>query len=170
MAVHLNRPAPLLGPGSGLMRNELFQIAYATTDMDRAKEVFAAKFGVRDFSKLEGPLPEGGQVRMEISWASGMMYELICAKGAGSDIFNTYLPKDGFAVTVHHLGYCVPTPEAWDAINAEIARDGRKIVRNTDIPGFLKAIIVEAPELNHYLEYILPDAGGLAFFNNAPNN
>lgn len=170
MAMLLNRPASLPGPGAGFARNELFQVAYATNDMDRAKIFFAEKLGVREFSKIEAPLPEGGHVRIEIAWASGMMYELMHGVGAGSEVFNTFLPKNEFAVRPHHLGYFVPSQEAWDAVLKEIERDGRRIVRNTDAPGFLKAVIVDAPELGHYLEYILPEAGGLAFFQNAPNN
>ena len=88
----------------------------------------------------------------------------------GGEVFRTYLPETVFAMRLHHLGYFVPSMEAWNAVLKEIAADGRKIVRDTAIPGFLKAVIVEAPELGHYLEYILPEPGGLNFFEGAPNN
>lgn len=161
---------PPFGPGAGLVCNELFQIAYAVTDMDQACAIFADQFGVKQFRRLEGALPEGGHIRMEIGWAGGVMYELVCAKGAGSDLFRSLLPNDGFAMKIHHLGYFIPDAAAWEAILSEIAASGRKIVRDTKIPGFLQAVIVEAPELGHYLEYILPEAGGRAFFQEAPSN
>lgn len=170
MTLTLSRPAPLPGPGAGLMRSEVFQIAYATNDMDRACAIFAEQFGVKAFRRLEGALPEGGHVRMEIGWASGMMYELVCASGAGGDVFRTHLPEEGFAIRLHHLGYFLPSAEAWEAVLKEIKASGRVIARETSIPGFLKAVIVEAPELGHYLEYILPEPGGLEFFQGAPNN
>lgn len=163
----IRRPAAF---GPGLMRSDHFQIAYATTDMDQACGLFAQQFGVKDFRRLEGALPEGGHIRMEIAWAGGVMYELVCAKGAGGDVFRTGLPESGFGMRLHHLGYLVPTSEAWAAVQDEIAGSGRAIVRETDIPGFLKARIVEAPELGHYLEYIFPEAGGRAFFEQAPAN
>ncbi len=166
----LGRPVPSYRHGDGLMRGEHFQIAYATTDMDRACAIFAAQYGVKEFRRLEGDMAEGGHVRMEIGWAGGTMYELLAAHGPGSEIFNTFLPAEGFAIRLHHLGYFVPTASAWQAVLDEIARSGRKVVRETDVAGFLKARIVEAPELGHYLEYIFPEAGGIAFFEGAPSN
>ncbi len=166
----LGRPVPIYEAGAGLMRNEHFQIAYATTDMDRACALFAEHFGIKEFRRLEGALPEGGHIRMEIAWAGGTMYELVCAQGAGAGIFRTGLPDDGFGLRVHHLGYYVPNAEAWQAVLDEIESSGRKVVRETNVPGFLQARIVEASELGHYLEYIFPDVGGVAFFEGAPNN
>lgn len=170
MGCMLKRPDPILAPGAGLVRHELFQVAYATNDMDRACEIFAQSLGVKAFRRLEGPTAEGGHVRMEIGWAGGTMYELVSGTGPGTEVFRSVLPVDGFAIRPHHLGYFVQSAEAWEAVLAELARNGRTIARDTNIPGFLKAVIVEAPELGHYLEYILPDAGGLAFFQDAPNN
>ncbi len=36
--------------------------------------------------------------------------------------------------------------------------------------GFMRCCYVEAPELGHYLEYILPEAAGIEFFESVPNN
>ena len=166
----LSRPANVFAPGAGLFRNGHFQIAYNTTDMDCAVAYFARQFGMKEFRRLEGNLPAGGRVRMEIGWAGGVMYELLWAEGPGSDVFRAGLPVEGFAIRPHHLGYYVSTAEAWDAVQREVERAGLKVVHATDVPGFLKAIIVEEPELGHFLEYIYPEANGVAFFENAPNN
>ncbi len=170
MKISLNRPLAAFGAGAGLMRNEHFQIAYATTDMDQACDLFGRLHGVKEFRRLEGALPEGGHIRMEIGWAGGTLYELVCAQGAGSEIFRAGLPTDGFAIRLRHLGYYIPTSDEWERVLDELARSERRIVRKTDVPGFLKAHIVDAPELGHFLEYIFPDAGGLAFFEQAPSN
>jgi hypothetical protein len=166
----LARPAPRIAPGAGLFRNDHFQIAYNTTDMDRAVALFARRFGIKEFRRLEGPLSAGGKVRMEIAWAGGVMYELIWAEGAGSDVFRAGLPTDGFAMRVHHLGYHVPSAAAWDAVQRDVQKENLKILHSTNVSGFLKAIIVEDTDLGHFLEYIYPEAGGIAFFENAPNN
>jgi hypothetical protein len=44
------------------------------------------------------------------------------------------------------------------------------VFNETNAPGFLQARIVEAPDLGHYIEYIFPEAGGVAFFQGAPSN
>lgn len=164
----LQRPPAAFG--DSLVSHDHFQIAFATTDMDRALEIFRDRYGVKEFRSLGGPTPAGGQVRMEIGWAGGVMYELLWAEGPGSEVFRAGLPESGFAIRPHHLGYNVRSPEAWDALQAEIERKGLKIVHRTAIPGFLQAIIVEDPDLGQYLEYILPEAGGLQFFETAPAN
>ncbi|CAN7457653.1 VOC family protein [Phenylobacterium sp. LjRoot225] len=156
--------------GSGLFRNDHFQIAYATTDLDRALALFGERFGVKEFRSMDGDLAAGGKIRMRIGWAGGVMYELLWAEGPGSEVFRHGLPAEGFAITPHHLGYYVPTAEAWDAVQEEIAAAGFKVLHSTDVPGFLKAIIVEAPGFGQLLEYILPEAGGLQFFETAPSN
>jgi catechol 2,3-dioxygenase-like lactoylglutathione lyase family enzyme len=156
--------------GAGLMRHEHFQIAYATTDMDRALALFADRFGVREFRRLAGPLAKGGQIRMEIGWAGGVMYELLWAEGPGSEVFRAGLPDEGFAIVPHHLGYRVSTAEDWEALHREVEAKGLEILHRTDAPGFLKAIIVAEPDLGHFLEYILPEAGGVDFFETSPSN
>ncbi len=161
---------PVAHFGAGLFRNDHFQMAYATTDMDRAIAIFSERYGVKAFRRLEGDLPAGGKIRMEIAWAGGVMYELLWAEGPGSDVFRAGLPDQGFAIRPHHLGYHVRSGEAWDALQEEIEAAGLQVLHRTHIPGFLRAVIVEEPELGHYLEYILPEAGGVEFFETAPSN
>lgn len=166
----LTRPEAQYGSGAGLFRLDHFQIAYNTNDMDKAVALFAGRYGIKEFRRLAGPTPAGGQIRMEIGWAGGVMYELIWGEGPGTEVFQAGLPGQEFAIRMHHLGYYVPTAEAWSAVLAEVERTGRKILHETHVPGFLRAIIVDQPELGHFLEYILPEAGGIQFFESAPGN
>jgi len=166
----LTRPETRFAPGAGLFRHDHFQIAYNTNDMDKAVALFSERYGIKEFRQLAGPTPAGGKVRMEIGWAGGVMYELIWGEGPGTEVFQLRLPKGEFAIRPHHLGYYVPTEDAWNEVIAEVERTGRKIVHKTHVPGFLQAIIVDQPELGHFLEYIFPEAGGLQFFETAPNN
>lgn len=166
----LRRPDAAAGTGPGLVRHDHFQIAWNTTDMDRAMAVFERRHGVREWRRLEGPLPQGGKVRMEIGWAGGVMYELLCAEGPGAEVFRAGLPDQGFAMRPHHLGYYVPTAEAWDAVLREVEQAGLKVLHATSVPGFLQAIIVEEPDLGLFLEYIFPDEAGIQFFETSPSN
>ena len=166
----LSRPAPVYAPGAGLLRNDHFQMAYATTDIDRACALFEQRYGIKEWRRLEGPLAAGGQIRIELGWAGGTMYELVWAEGPGSEVFSAGLPTEGFAVKHHHLGFYVPTAEAFEAIKAEVAAQGLKILHITDVPGFMQAIIVDTPELGHYLEYLFPAEAGVAFFEGTPSN
>lgn len=162
----LNRPAP--APAAGTLGFEQFQMAYVTNDIERACDAFRARYGVPDFRRLEGPLADGGHIRIEIAWAGGTLYELVEATGPGSDFYANRLPADRFAIRHHHLGFFVPGAEEWQALQTRIEEGGWKVVLRSDIPGFMQACYIEAPELEHYLEYLLCEPTGLEFFETAP--
>jgi hypothetical protein len=166
----VKRPAVTFSAGNGLLRNDHFQVAYATNDIERACAIFRDRFGIKDYRRLEGPMAEGGKIRVELAWAGGTMYELVCAEGPGSECFTSVLPPVGFSIRPHHLGHFVHSQAEWVAIEQEIERGGWTVARKTDVPGFLKAYIIGAPELGHYLEYIYPEAGGIAFFEGVPSS
>jgi Glyoxalase/Bleomycin resistance protein/Dioxygenase superfamily len=170
MSQALRRPEPASSTGPGLVRHDHFQIAWNTTDMDRAKAIFAERHGVKEWRTLAGPTAQGGKVHMEIGWAGGVMYELLWGEGPGTDVFRAGLPEQGFALRPHHLGYHVPTAEAWDAVRREVERQGLKVLHSTHVPGFLQAIIVEEPDLGLFLEYIFPEEAGIQFFETSPSN
>jgi extradiol dioxygenase family protein len=166
----LSRPTAKLGPGQGLYRNDLFQIAYVTNDIERALKIFADRYGVKEWRRLQGDMPAGGRIRVEFGWAGGVLLEVTQADGPGSEFYREVLPKEEFAIRFHHLGYFIPTEAAWQALLKEIDAGGVKVLNKTNAPGFVQARIVQAPDLGHYIEYIFPEAGGIAFFLGAPSN
>jgi extradiol dioxygenase family protein len=170
MPARLTRPAPSFAPGRGLLRNDHFEVAYATNDIDRALEVFRDRFGIAEFRRLEGALPQGGHIRIELAWAGGVMYELLTASGAGSDVYVERLPTDRFAIQHHHLGYLIHDAEEWRALEDEIARAGWTVRVNANVEGFMRQIFVEAPEIGHLLEYLWPEPAGVDFFDSVPGN
>jgi len=166
----VRRPRATFGPGSGLLRNDHFQVAYATNDIDRARDIFSNQFGIKEFRRLEGPLAAGGHIRVELAWVGGTMYELMTAFGPGSDIYVGRLPPDSFAIKHHHLGFLIHDEAQWDALESDAARIGRTLLAKNNNAGFLRSCFVDVPELGHYLEYLFPDPAGIAFFENVPGN
>jgi catechol 2,3-dioxygenase-like lactoylglutathione lyase family enzyme len=164
------RPPASFHPGSGLLRNDHFQVAYTTNDIERACAVFRQRFGIREFRRLEGQLPAGGHIHIELAWAGGTMYELILSSGPGAAFFNAPLPAAGFAIRHHHLGYIVADLAGWEALHEEIRLGGWIVHSNSNNPGFLRACIIEVPELNHYLEFFLLEPAGVAFLEGVPGN
>ena len=168
MITRLTREPVIGQPGAGLLLAEHFQMAYATNDIDRAYDIFRARYGIREFRDLGGPLPNGGEIRVKLAWVGTMMYELLTASGPGSALYIGALPTDRFAIRHHHLGYLIHDDQQWDGLMAEVARGGWSMPHLKDNPGFLKSCFVEAPELGHYLEFICPEPAGLAFFESVP--
>lgn len=159
-----------LSPADGIVHAEHFQIAYATSDIERAKALFSDRYGIRNFRRLAGPLPDGGEIHVELAWLGPVMYELLTARGPGSAIYREGLPDSGFAVRLHHLGYLIHDQAQWDALQQRVARDGWDMPTCRANPGFLQSCFVRAPELGHLLEYIHPEEAGRRFFEDVPHN
>ena len=166
----MKRPAAIAAPAEGLLRAEQFQVAYATNDIDRARTLFAERYGIAAFRRLEGALPAGGRIRVELAWVGSIMYELLTAEGPGAEIFTGRLPRDDFAIRHHHLGFLIHDAQEWDALHAGIGRTGLTLLSQSSTPGFMQSCFVDAPELGHYLEYLFPEPAGLAFFESVPGN
>lgn len=170
MRAKLKRPAMAVRPGKSLLKAEHFEVAYATTDIERAKAIFADRFGITQFAPLGGSLPEGGEIQILLGWAGGVMYELLTASGPGSAVYVEKLPTDRFAIQHHHLGHLIHDAEEWAALEAEVARKGWVVRVNQTIEGFMRQMFVEVPELGHLLEYLWPEPAGVAFFDAVPGN
>lgn len=166
----LERPAASMDPGAGMLLAEHFQMAYATTDIERACELFRSRLGIRKFARLEGPLAAGGYIRTELAWVGSIMYELMSASGPGSELYMGRLPQgQGFAVRHHHLGFLLQSQQQWDAMLAKARQLGWSIPHRND-NALVEVCFVDALELGHYLEYMLPKQAGLDFFNAVPRH
>ena len=166
----LTRPAADFDAGAGLMVCDHFQMAYVTTDMERAKELFSRQLGIREFTALKGEMPSGGLMHAEFAWVGTMMYELICASGPGSAHFMDRLPQDGeFAIRHHHLGYLIHNQDQWDAVLAHAEREGFPVV-NHNVNPLVEVCFVDVPHLGHYLEYLYATELGMQFFESVPRS
>lgn len=162
-------PAPDLA--QGLLRAVHFQMAYAVSDMDLAQAMFADRYGVRNWFRLEGALPAGGHMCCALAWAGGLMIELMHAGGPGSAIYMDRLPQgEGLRIRHHHLGYWLEDEAQWEALMAQVAAGGHALPHVSLNTGLMKSCFVEAPLLGHYLEFICPEAAGRALFEKVPVN
>ena len=170
MTYILSRPEGACDPGSGLLLAEHFQIAYVTSDIEQACELFRSRLGIRRFSRLEGQMPGGGHIRAEFAWVGTVMYELISASGAGSEIYMDRLHGNGqFQLKHHHFGYLLQNREQWEAVMTRARQSGWAVPYHNVNP-LVEVCFVDATELGHYLEYFLPFRAGLDFFESVPRH
>ena len=153
---------------SGMLCKEHSHSAWVTNDLDRALEIFTRRYGVGEFSFIEGPSPEGGHIRVAFAWAGGQVLEIICASGPGFDFYNEMLPDGEFAIRFHHLGFLIEDETGWKQLEAELHAGDWPIAYSTLTGDFIDAYYVKAPELGHYLEYVRPFAAGRAFYDAVP--
>jgi hypothetical protein len=167
----LHRPGSSFGAGNGLLRAEHFQMAWATNDLEKSRALMSERLGIHNWTPIGGPNPQGGETQVLLAWLGTMMYELITAKGPGSEIIMSRLPAgDGFAMKHHHLGYLIADEAEWQALEAETARAGFAMPHKSVNAGFITSCFVDVPELGHYLEYIMPEPAGIDFFQNVARN
>jgi hypothetical protein len=62
----------------------------------------------------------------------------------------------------------VPDNAAWDMLEETIECGGWTVRSRSDHPGYVRALYVEAPELGHYLEFVLPAPALLERFRATP--
>ncbi len=165
MPYQLNRPPADFDAGKGLLLLEQFQMAYVTTDIEQAGDLFRRRLGIREFTRLEGETAAGGYIRADFAWVGTLMYELIQPEGPGSDIFSNHLPDtDEFVIRHHHLGFLVQNQAQWDAVQANAQRSGLQVLgQNSN--ALLDVCFVDVPECGHYLEYLFANETGMAFFD-----
>ena len=156
--------------GHALLGREHSHSAWVTSDLDRAVGVFSRRYGVSEFSFIEGDTPKGGRIRVAFAWAGGQVLEIISASGPGSAFYNEMLPEDEFAIRFHHLGFIIHDEAGWQALEADLATGDWEIVHQSLSGTFIDAYYVKAPELGHYLEYVRPFAAGVTFYANVPAN
>ena len=167
----LTRAPVALDPASGVLGAEHFQMAYATNDIDQACAFFSDRLGIREFRRLEGQMPAGGHIRVELAWVGTLMYELITASGPGSDIYVGRLPAGpDFVLRHHHLGYLIHDRTQWDGVLQSAKREGFAVPYSSRTPGFTQACFIDVPPLGHYIEFILPEPAAIDFFNSVPRH
>lgn len=143
--------------------NNVFQIAYATGDAERAAALIKDRFGTGPFLIMD---PPGGMMRIALAYAGSTMYELIQPLDDTSGLYANWIKGiDGFALRHHHLGMLVDTAEDLAAIRAAHVAAGSAIATEGAIPGALDFLYVDTTAvLGHYLEYVRLDDGGRAMF------
>lgn len=156
--------------GRGLLRKEHAHTGYVTNDLDRAMEIFRERYGVGEFTFIDGPMPDGGHIRVAFAWAGGQVYEIIQASGPSTAFYNEILPKDEFAIRFHHLGFIIHDQQGWDELEAELKAEAWPIAYSTLTGDFIDAYYVKAPELGHYVEYVRPFKAGVDFYAAVPAN
>jgi len=165
----INWPTPVYDPSKGLLHNRHFQLAYVTNDIDQAVDVFRQRFGVECFRAKDNDLPDGGCVGVRSVWIGGVMVEICHGRGPSMTLYTDWAPPEGeFVLRFHHFGYLVGSGADWGVLERQVEEGGWKVRSNSDTPGFCRAMYVEAPELGHFLEFVLPREGLIERINATP--
>jgi hypothetical protein len=155
-----------------------FQIAYVTTDMDRALQIFRDRYGVRKFftSHADQQLTCPGGLRRAVfdaamAWVGDTQIEVIQPTGGDCTLYSEPLPAGRFALQPHHYGYMVEggTPADWQRFRAGLGAE-HPIAAEASMEAGSWAYVDERATLGHYNEYMCLGSDGRAFMAQVPRN
>lgn len=145
-------------PSLYLSLSEPYHIGYVTTNIDRATQEFAERYGVSKFriSRRTSSLPGMPAMLMDQAhaFAGPLQIELIHPLSGDDDIYRDLLPAEGFAIRHHHFGFMMNGEADIQRIAAALAANGIPIAFDAFIPNVERVILADARAvLGHYLEY-----------------
>jgi hypothetical protein len=153
----------------------VWQLGYVTTDLDRATEFMADRFGLTDCRRLPsdtatflaGDQPVPWEVKVAMGARGGLIVELIEPVAGEIDFYTEVLPAGGeFAVRLHHVAtYTEPGDPEWDRIETLLAKSNLTVDYTVLIPGRVRAGYVDTrAELGHWLEICQLQREDIEFF------
>ena len=158
--------------GNSVYLSRFFQVAYVTRDLDRAVQTFQQQYGIRSFHFQRGNrIDEHTTQDFALAWLGDVMVELIQPFGNGSSFYEVMLGPEQMGTRLHHFGHLVPSRTEWDRLTEQLDRDGAHIPLQGSVEGFLSYLYVDArAHTGHFLEYILCEPAGQAFFDAVPRS
>jgi hypothetical protein len=154
----------------------VWQLGYVTTNLDRAIEFMAERFGLQDCRNLPsdtatflaGGTPKRWEVKVAMGARGGLIVELIEPVAGEIGSYTEVLPDNSeFAVRLHHIAtYTATGDPEWDRIKTILARSNLRVDYTVLIPGRVRAGYVDTrAELGHWLEICQLQREDIEFFS-----
>jgi hypothetical protein len=170
------RRAPEKHEATHVPLSGLYQIAFVTTDLDQAMQLFSETYGIgrfrikRDIPSAPG-LPEMS-AHVAHAYVGPMMIELIQPVGGDDTLYREILPQHGFGIRPHHFGFIVRSEQELERISAALEAKKVPIAFDASMPGVARAVYADARRtLGHYLEYVyLRPEARRSYYAEVPHN
>jgi hypothetical protein len=138
------------------------QVAYVTSDLDRALAAFRDDYGVPAFYVFANDMPglvqsDGARLRIALALVGGVEIELIEPQGDSAPLFSQALPADGsFAIRFHHVAIRIDgTLVDFEAHMASIDPARHPVVWQGAMGDVMRyAYTDERPALGHFVEHV----------------
>ena len=155
----------------------LFQVAYVTTDLDRATCELGALLGIPRFQVNRGAeiQTSTGPARADFALAfiREQQIEIIQPSGGADGVYREPLPADRFAMRLHHFGQLITDTATWEVVRASVRASGLPtpvsgVFCREGVPLMHYLYADTRPLLGHYLEFMYRTEAGRDIFNQVP--
>jgi hypothetical protein len=154
-----------------------FQIAYVTTDVDRAVSELGRLYGIERFKVMRDLSLDTGagflQAHFALAFIRGQQIEVIQPLGGRDALYREALPSSGFAIQLHHFAHLVTDAPAWQRLQDAMQATGRAIPvkgvflhEGTPLMHFW--YLDTRDTLGHYLELMYQTDAGRDMFADVP--
>jgi hypothetical protein len=152
------------------------QVAYVTTDFDRALEVFGEVHRAKRFLELRGmryPTGPGREAHCNIglAYVGATELEIIEPLSGDVQIYRDFLAPDAFAIRFHHLSRFLETQGDFERQLALFERMGKQFPIRGEISEIGSYFYADfRAELGHYVECITFTEKGREWVRSIPRN
>ena len=141
------------------------QVAYVTSDMERALAVFRDDYDVPSFHVFANDAPgltqsDGARLKIALALVGGVEIELIEPQEGSAPLFSEVLPADGsFAIRFHHVAYRIEgTLADYEAHLVSLDAAAHPVAWHGAMGDLMRfAYTDERALLGHYIEYVWMD-------------
>ncbi|WP_374410064.1 hypothetical protein [Novosphingobium colocasiae] len=152
-----------------LLSYQQFQMAYVTTDLERAVAQFEKGAGAGPFHVIRDfRLPDGGLIDVAMAWAGNTNIEIIQSHEAGG-FYRRGLGSDEFGLAFHHAGYLVFDRAGWELLMETVAAGGCPVPASGSNSDGLEWVYIDVPGVDHCLEYVRPSQAWISLMNSMRN-
>lgn len=145
------------------MFGNFLQNAYVTSDMDKAKAVFAEEYGISRYADIDNQFdvntPNGVRsldLKISLAFVDNLQVELIePVGGTAVGLYADILPKDEFAILFHHTCFVIPGPlQAWKDFREYVDQRNMTVAIEADM-GIVNFCYLDTRKTTgHYCEYL----------------
>ena len=154
-----------------------FQLAYVTSDLDRAVEAYGELLGATEFLRFESRKPwvmADGEHELEmavaLAWLGDLTIELIQPLGGHDAIYREVLGGESVGLRFHHVGYRLSGTLERALELRDAQPEGRVRMSKQEGEDTLIFYVDTRPELGHYVEYLWWSPEAATFLDSLPRN
>ena len=154
-----------------------FQIAYVTSDLERAARVLGASYGIGNFQvNRDVPIETTtgtARAHFALAFIGSQQLEIIQPAGGADGAYRDELPSEGFGMRMHHAGSLVTDAAEWESIRASVIASGHAtpvggVFSYEGVPLMHYLYADTRRLLGHYLEFMYQTEAGRDMFANVP--
>lgn len=159
------------------MYKNISQLAWVTTDLERAVDVFKEEQGIKDigiYENFELEVKDGPALIIDVGlcYVGALQFEIIQPVSGPTELYTRHLPTNGeFALKYHHVCSELKSMEEYERVLEDYRNRAVPIEVDGLLSGGGRFFYADTRDIvDHYQEYVLLDDEAKEFLATLPRN